>query len=106
MFSELIGYQLFAQSLDDQSHFDNVMNPIPLLNELRDKPAEYWAGLVTEIFKDECAVVIGKPDTKLGEKIGKEEAERLAKLKEQSVKRQKLDDVRKIEEASVIINID
>lgn len=100
VFAELIGFQLFSQRLDDQEHFEKLLNPVQLLNYLRDKPADYWTDLVNEIFKDNCVVVHGKPDAKLGEKIAKEEAERLDELKKQSAKRQKLDDARKVEEAS------
>lgn len=51
-------------------------------------------------------VVLGRPDSKLGEKIAKEEAERLEKLKEQAIKRQKMgEEERKIEDASSCPNL-
>lgn len=98
----MIGFQLFAQRLDDQAHFEKSLNPVLLLQELRQKPAKYWAALVEEVFTDNAVVVVGKPSKELGGKIAKEERQRLEKLREQAAKRQKIsDDERKIEEASV-----
>jgi len=103
VFRELIGFQLFAPSLDDQGHFEKLLNPVPTLKILAEKPAEYWSDLVAEIFTDNCAVIIGQPDAKIGEQISADEAKRLkelkAKVKTDLAKRQKLEES-KSEEAS------
>lgn len=105
MFNQLIGYQLFSQRLDDQVQFDRLMNPVVTFNELKQKPAEYWSGLIAELFTDNCAVVIGKPDEKMGAEIAASEAIRLKALKErvdaEAAKRIKLDESPKNDEASV-----
>ncbi|KAI6192068.1 hypothetical protein M3Y97_00296400 [Aphelenchoides bicaudatus] len=96
VFNNLIGYQLFSQRLDDQKHFDELMNPLLNYNKLKEKPAEYWSNLVAEIFTDNCVVVIGKPDANMGAEIAASEQKRLKELKEkaeaESAKRIKLDE--------------
>jgi Zn-dependent M16 (insulinase) family peptidase len=98
---------LFSQRLDDQDYFNKVLNPVETLEVLAQKPAEYWASLIDEIFTDNCVVVIGKPDAKIGEVMAAEEAKRLKELKTSikadPAKRQRLDE-NKSGEASVSLN--
>lgn len=80
MFDSLARFQLFADSFDNQAHFDECMNAVPILQELHDKPAAFWAALCAELFVDNCAVVVGRPDTQVADRLNKEEEERLKSL--------------------------
>lgn len=105
VFNQLIGYQLFSRCLNDQNQFDMLMNPIEILNGLKDKPAGYWSDIVAEIFKDNCVVIIGKPDATMGKEIAVSEQKRLKELKDKAeaevAKRIRLDSSPTNDDASV-----
>ncbi|CAD5233463.1 unnamed protein product [Bursaphelenchus xylophilus] len=82
VFDRLAQFQLYADSHTNQKHFDSVMNPIPTLEKLLEKPIEFWAEICQELFKDNCAVVIGKADPKMAEDLNKAEEKRLKELAE------------------------
>ncbi|KAI6229693.1 Peptidase M16 inactive domain protein [Aphelenchoides fujianensis] len=96
IFYGLIGHQLYADRLDDQKHFQRALNPLPIYEELLQKPVDYWADLMAELFTDRCAVVVGRPDPELAQQKAAEEAERLKQLKQKieagEVERTKLDE--------------
>ncbi|KAI6173175.1 Peptidase M16 inactive domain protein [Aphelenchoides besseyi] len=81
IFYGLIGHQLFADPVEDQEQFEKTMNPLPIYETLLQKPVDYWRDLISELFTENCAVVIGRPDPELAEKIASEEAKRLEELK-------------------------
>ncbi|KAI6219578.1 hypothetical protein M3Y99_01650700 [Aphelenchoides fujianensis] len=96
IFYGLIGHQLYADRLDDQEQFQRALNPLPIYEELLQKPVDYWADLMAELFTDRCAVVVGRPDPELAQQKATEEAERLKQLKAKieagEVERTKLDE--------------
>ncbi|KAI6205042.1 Peptidase M16 inactive domain protein [Aphelenchoides besseyi] len=96
IFYGLIGHQLFADPLEDQEQFEKTMNPLSIYETLLQKPVDYWRDLISELFTENCTVVIGRPDPELAEKIASEEVKRLEELKRNveagQIKRIRLDE--------------
>ena len=57
------------------------MNRLPIYESMLAKPVEFWLDLSCELFTDNCAVVIGKPDPETAERVEREEKARLEQLK-------------------------
>lgn len=80
VFDGLTQFQLFADSYDNQDLFEKVVDPIPTLKSLLEKPVDYWVQICQEFFTDNATVVLGKPDPKVAKQINAAEKERLKDL--------------------------
>ncbi|CAI4230421.1 unnamed protein product [Auanema sp. JU1783] len=77
--AHLIGYQLFDKNDDDL--LIKRMDPVAVLNDLRSKPASYWASLISDLFTKPAITVIGVPNEDLVQKVSDIEQARIESQK-------------------------